>query len=148
MSKVEFTRRETVAALAAGAALPLLSDRAFAAPAVRATTDAEPSAVLQSFAEHLLQLSPETATSLGVDKGLRAPLRRRLGDRSPAGVQRTRATIRADLARAEAIDERNLSFTVRTSVDVVRQPKKRAPRNMAPVKPVVRNSPRITAGTR
>ena len=121
MPNLNFTRRETLSALAAGAALPIIARAtpSFAKPAA-AATDAQASAILQSFADHLLQLSPEGATSLGIDTGARAAMRYKLGDHSPAGVHRTAQTIKADLARAEAIDESNLSFQVRTSVDVVR----------------------------
>jgi uncharacterized protein (DUF885 family) len=118
LDQPQFTRRQTVTALAASAAMPLFARArpAFAAPA----TDAQASAVLDSIAQNLLRLNPETATSLGIDKGPRAALRMRLGDHSPAGVRRSAETVRADLARVEAIDESTLSFPVRTSVDVVR----------------------------
>jgi len=119
---IELSRRQAVVALAASTALPT---RAFAAPA-RPATDAQASATLDSFAEHLLQLSPEGATSLGVDKGKRAGLRTRLGDHSAAGQQRVRQTVAADLKRAEAIDSSALSFPVRTSVEVVRSAYKTA----------------------
>jgi uncharacterized protein (DUF885 family) len=113
-----FTRRETLAGLAASAAAPLLARAtpAFARPA----TDAQASALLNSFADNLLRLYPEQATSLGVDKGARAPLRSRLEDLTPAGQQHIAQLIRADLARAEAIDTSALSFPVRTSVEVVK----------------------------
>ncbi len=62
----------------------------------------------------------ESATSLGIDKGNRAPLRWRLSDRSGIGQQRLAQTIRADLARANAIDTSGLSHATRTSVEVVR----------------------------
>jgi uncharacterized protein (DUF885 family) len=68
----------------------------------------------------LLRLSPETATSLGIDTGKRAWMRSRLGDPSAAGERRRAATVAADLKRVEAIDESHLSFPVRTSVDTVR----------------------------
>jgi uncharacterized protein (DUF885 family) len=126
VSAIDFTRRETISVLAAGAALPLLSGRAFAAPAAHAAADARASAILDSVAENLLRLSPEGASSLGLDVGKRASYRSRLGDRSPAGVHRTATTVRADLARVNAIDEKRLSFTVRTSVDVVRSAYKTA----------------------
>ena len=42
-------------------------------------TDAEASALLDSIGENLLRLSPESATSLGVDTGERAALRSQLG---------------------------------------------------------------------
>ncbi|HKC03815.1 MAG TPA: DUF885 domain-containing protein [Sphingomicrobium sp.] len=118
----ELSRREAVAALAASTAFPA---RALTAPA-RPTTDVQASATLDTFAEHWLQLSPEAATSLGIDTGKRAALRTRLGDRSAAGQQRVAATVRADLARAEAIDTSALSFPVRTSVEVVRSAYKTA----------------------
>ena len=118
MNDLSFSRRQALGALSAGVATIALSpERAFAAPA---SADAQASAILQSFAEHTLQLSPETATSLGIDNGAHAGLRSKLGDPSLAGVHRRAATVAADLKRAEAIDERNLSFEVRTSVDVVR----------------------------
>ena len=121
------SRRQAVAALSASAALPLVSgcSRAVGAPVVaapvaRATTDAEASAILNSIAENLLRLSPESATSLGIDKGERAALRSQLSDRSAAGQQRLADTIRADLARANAIDTSGLGHSMRTSVEVVR----------------------------
>ncbi|NUR45761.1 MAG: DUF885 domain-containing protein [Sphingomonas sp.] len=112
------TRRETLGALSATAALPVLTkaSAAFAAPA----TEAQAKALLTSIGEHLLALSPEAATSLGIDTGARAHMRRELGDRSITGHQRSAVTVRADLARANAIDTSNLSFSTRTSVEVVK----------------------------
>jgi len=112
------TRRETLAALSATAAVPML---ARATPASAApTTEAQAKALLDSFADHLVQLKPERATTLGVDTGARAALRSRLEDRSPAGVARIAATLRADLARANAVDTSKLSFPTRTSIEVVK----------------------------
>jgi len=121
LSELRFTRRETIAALSATAALPLVAK---ATPAFAQTrtplTDTQASAILDSVAENLLRLSPESATSLGIDTGQRSWMRSKLGDHSTAGQQKVAATIKADLARVEAIDESSLSFPVRTSVDVVR----------------------------
>jgi uncharacterized protein (DUF885 family) len=116
VSELSLTRREAVVALAAAAALPLVSCRK-AGPAPR---DADASKLLDSIGENLLKLSPEGATSLGLDSGGRAALRSQLGDRSAAGQKRLADTLRQDLARAEALDLSNLSFPVRTSVEVVR----------------------------
>ena len=77
-------------------------------------------ALLDSIGENLLALSPESATSLGIDTGARAALRSRLADRSQAGQDRLAATLRADLARAEAVDTEALTHSTRTSVEVVR----------------------------
>jgi uncharacterized protein (DUF885 family) len=118
LSQLSLTRRQTVAALASTAVAPLFARAApaFAAPA----NEAEAKALLDSFAEHLLQLSPEQATSLGIDTGARASYRYRLSDRSAAGERRVASTIAADLARADAVDTSRLSFASRTSIEVVR----------------------------
>jgi len=116
--KFELSRRETLGALAATAAVPLLVK---AAPArARPASEAEADALLDSLAENFLRQTPEQATSLGIDTGRRSGMRYHLGDRSLASHRKFAATIRSDLARTEAVDESRLSFQVRTSVDVVR----------------------------
>jgi uncharacterized protein (DUF885 family) len=82
--------------------------------------EAEASALLASIAENLLRHFPEAATSLGIDTGDRASLRSRLKDRSGIGQQRIAQTLRADLARANAIDTSSLSHATATSVEVLR----------------------------
>ncbi|HEX6042015.1 DUF885 family protein, partial [Longimicrobium sp.] len=117
------TRREMLAALASIAALPLLSACGAAhVPPSAAATDADRSAVmiLDQVGNALLELFPETATSLGLDVGPRAGLRSRLADRSIAGQQRIAQQLRADLGRLAAVDVGGLSHAVRTSVEVVR----------------------------
>ena len=71
MTDLFFSRREAVAALAAATALPLLarSSPALAAMQGGAAGDAEANTLLDSIAENLLRQSPESATSLGIDKG-------------------------------------------------------------------------------
>ena len=76
--------------------------------------------MLQCFADNLLRLYPEQASSLGVDTGARAALRSRLEDRSAAGQEHIASVVNADLRRAEAIDTSRLSFETRTSVEVVK----------------------------
>ena len=116
-----FSRREALGSIGAASAVGLLGGCATAPLGVgRPATEAEASALLESIAEKLLALSPESATSLGIDKGARAPLRSQLSDRSAAGQARHAVTLRADLARAEAIDTSALNFATRTSVEVVR----------------------------
>ncbi|KPF89914.1 DUF885 family protein [Novosphingobium sp. AAP93] len=109
------TRREAIAGLAAGIA-------ASAVP-VRAQTAAAPSAaaaLLDDAAWRLLALSPESATSLGLDTGAHANLRGMLGDRSAAGQTAVAALVRADLARVEAMPEAGLDHATRTSLAVVK----------------------------
>jgi uncharacterized protein (DUF885 family) len=111
------SRREALAGLGAGAAAILVKAApSFAAPA----TEAQAKALLDGFADHLLEFSPEGATSLGIDTGKRAQMRYHLGDRSPAGQKRFEAMIRSDLASTEAADTSALPFADRTSVEVVK----------------------------
>ena len=112
------SRREAVAALSASAALPLFGG--FTPAFAQSSGDAQASALLDSIAENLLRLQPESATSLGIDKGDHAVLRSQLNDRSGIGQQRLAQTLRSDLARANAIDVSALSHSVKTSVEVVR----------------------------
>jgi len=117
--QTDFSRREALAGLAATTALPMLAGAspAFAQPG---SAEAQATALLDSIAENLLRQSPESATSLGIDKGERAALRSQLSDRSGIGQQRLAQTLRSDLARANAIDVSGLSHSTRTSVEVVR----------------------------
>ncbi|MCL6730587.1 DUF885 domain-containing protein [Sphingomonas hankyongi] len=118
MNAFQLTRRQALASLGAATALPLIQSPAFGQPAP--ASEAEANALLDSIAENLLRLSPESATSLGIDKGERAYLRSQLSDRSGIGTQRVAQTLRSDLARANAVDVSNLSHATRTSIEVVR----------------------------
>ena len=118
MNALTITRREALAGLAATTALPFITPPAFAQAGNAA--DGQANALLDSIAENLLRESPESATSLGIDKGERTWMRSRLDDRSGIGQQRLAQILRADLARANAIDTSTLSHATRTSVEVVR----------------------------
>jgi uncharacterized protein (DUF885 family) len=117
------TRREALAAIASAAALPLMSscDRGPATTGSRgAATETDVAALLDDIANNLLRLSPEAATSLGIDIGGRAALRRELMDRSAAGQHRIAEQLRRDLERVNALDVSGLPHAMRTSVEVVR----------------------------
>jgi len=121
VNDLSFSRRQALGTLSAGVAalaLPGCARTLTSAPAPATGPDA--SALLDSIGENLLALSPEGATSLGLDTGSRTALRSQLADRSQAGQDRVAALLRADLARAEAIDAGALPHAVRTSVEVVR----------------------------
>src|SRR3954470_19627194 len=115
------SRREALAALVSAAALPLMSGCApegGSAPPRSPDTDAL--ALLDSVADNLLKLLPESATSLGIDTGARAGLRSQLADRSAEGQKRLATQVRADLDRLKAFTTDGLSHATRTSVEVVR----------------------------
>jgi uncharacterized protein (DUF885 family) len=119
VNDLSFSRRQALGALSAGVATIALPGYARALTAAPAS-EASATALLDSIGENLLVLSPESATSLGIDTGAHAYLRSRLADRSQAGQDRIAATLRADLARAEAVDTSALTHSTRTSVEVVR----------------------------
>ena len=116
------SRRQALAALAASAAVPFLPGCAREPSSAADANEKETlvTRLLEEIAENLLQLSPEGATSLGIDKDERRTLRSKLSDRSAAGQDRIAATLRADLARVNAIDASTLSHATRTSVSVVK----------------------------
>ena len=107
--------------LASAAALPLVSacSPQNSSPPVKGG-DKDALALLDSVANNLINLVPETATSLGIDVGPRAALRSQLADRSAAGQRRIAQQLRTDLARLNAVDTSGLSHATRTSVEVVR----------------------------
>ena len=117
---VLLSRRQALTALAA-AAVPLVSGcghEPAAAPV--SSNDADAVKLLDSVADNLLRLLPESATSLGVDTGPRAALRSQLADRSAEGQQRLSKQVRADLDRVNAFNTAGLSHATRTSLEVVR----------------------------
>src|SRR5687767_12445232 len=123
MSEKTLNRREMIASLASLAALPLVSGcGGYSVPAPPTTTPNETTArvLLDEVAENLIRLTPEGATSLGIDTGARAGLRSMLTDRSADGQRRIANQLRSDLARVNAFDASGLSHATRTTFDVVR----------------------------
>jgi uncharacterized protein (DUF885 family) len=115
-------RREALAALASTAAIPLMSacNREPDHGPSANTTEADALALLGEVADNLLRLSPENATSLGIDTGTRSSLRSQLGDRSSQGQQQVANQLRSDLQRVNAFNASGLSHATRTSFEVVR----------------------------
>jgi uncharacterized protein (DUF885 family) len=109
-------RRQTLASFGAGAA-----GLAIAGPAsaLQAPPKSDAQTLLDSVADNLVALSPEGATSLGIDTGARAAERGKLGDRSAAGQKKVANTLKADLARVRAFDKTGLDHKTRTSLAVV-----------------------------
>ncbi len=76
--------------------------------------------LLAGIAEDLLADYPETATSLGIDNGVRAALKARLSDRSAAGQAAIARRVTARLERLRTIDAATLDERARIDLDVVR----------------------------
>lgn len=110
------SRRQFLASTATLAAFPALPACAKGAPSADTAADA----LLSATAEQLLTNSPESATSLGIDKGERAHLRSMVEDRSMTGRQKVAEGLRARIAQLDALDRNALSPVMQTNVDVVR----------------------------
>ncbi len=77
--------------------------------------NAQLAALFEAFANEMINASPETATSLGLDKGRRAALKSRLNDHSLASAARDRAGCQSRLRRLSAINRQSL-----TGIDAIR----------------------------
>jgi uncharacterized protein (DUF885 family) len=97
-------------------ALPAFADQA--APA-RLSESAKLRALFDAFFQQHLQRSPELATSLGLDKGDLAGLKRRLSERSPAAVARNAADTERRLNELRSIDRAALPGPDAVSYDTV-----------------------------
>ncbi|MGQ3100991.1 MAG: DUF885 domain-containing protein [Sphingopyxis solisilvae] len=121
-----YSRRQTLGALGTGAAGLALTactgpvgTGAGIAPSPATGGQAGAEALLASIGDNLLALSPEGATSLGIDTGARAVERGKLSDRSAAGQRAVADTLKADLARVRAFDKAGIDHATRTSLAVV-----------------------------
>ena len=76
--------------------------------------------LLDSFAEEIMRLSPTQATSLGLDKGVRAALKSQLGDGSPAGDAKWAAQVGSMLTRLGKVNRAALSPADQIRYDTVK----------------------------
>jgi uncharacterized protein (DUF885 family) len=110
-----FDRRGLLIAGGAAMAVGALPLRA-AQPRARSAAKA----LLDRLAEESLALAPESASSLGIDTGRRAPLKSLLSDRSPAGRAKSVAWLRSAVSRLEAVDAAAADPATRASVEIAR----------------------------
>lgn len=113
---IAISRRQALAGLGGVSALALAGCRSIPAPS---PAGADPQTLLDDVAWNLIERSPETATSQGIDTDARAAMRGMLGDRSAAGQRALAQTVRADLARVRAVDTTGFDPATRTSFEVV-----------------------------
>jgi uncharacterized protein (DUF885 family) len=92
-------RRQLIASTAATAAVGV-AGQSLAQPG----SPAQLNALFDAFVAEQLNLSPEGATSLGMDTGSRAAQKSQLDDRSPAGLLKQQELAGSQLARLEAFD--------------------------------------------
>ena len=109
MDRRQFLVSGSMAALAAG--VPSYAQ----AP----SGDAKLNALFDSAFNEYIDESPEGATQLGLDRGPRAGLRRKLDDYSLAGRARQQAKTKADIAAIEAVDPASLSAEGKLNREVV-----------------------------
>ncbi len=119
MDTFAFSRRQALALLGATAAT-LTLDATPARAAALAGASADAAALLDALAWRMLDLSPEGATSLGIDTGAHLALRSRLGDRSAAGQAKVAALLREALKQVAAIPAAGLDPATQTSLAVVK----------------------------
>ena len=109
MDRRQFLVSGSMAALAAG--VPVRAQ----AP----SGDAKLNALFDSTFNQYIDESPEGATQLGLDRGPRAALRRKLDDYSLAGRARQLAKTKAAIAAIEAVDPASLSADGKLNREVV-----------------------------
>jgi uncharacterized protein (DUF885 family) len=80
--------------------------------------EADLARLLDNLFEKSIDMSPESATSNGLDKGARAPLKAKLDDESAAGYAKRVAYNKQALARIEAINAAGLGTVARNQHDV------------------------------
>jgi uncharacterized protein (DUF885 family) len=112
------TDRRTI--LTGGAAALGLAGVPLAARAVTAAATTPFRSVLDRIADQVLVLSPETATSLGVDVGPLAGLRAKLSDGSPAGYAAFASAVESMKTQIEGIDRKTLAPADQLRWDTVR----------------------------
>ncbi len=101
----------------AGAAIAL--PRAALAAAAPGSEDAKLATLLDGFFNEGVDESPQFASSLGLDKGARAPLKAQLNDYSAAGKAERLARLKDRLARLHTIDRTKLSPASALDYDVI-----------------------------
>ncbi len=110
-----FNRRHLLMTAAAGAAFSA-APQAFAATA---DASAKLNALFDTFLEEGFDLSPEGATSLGIDRGQRAYQKFLIGDRDPAASDRGNALNESQLARLKAFDTSTLPPSDKLNAEIV-----------------------------
>jgi uncharacterized protein (DUF885 family) len=106
-------RRQLLATTAAVAALPALGVPPAWADASQLNT------LMDVFFQENLNLNPESATQLGLDKGDNAALKSRLRDESEAGIAEAKSLTASQMTRLKRIDAASLTGMDRVNYDTI-----------------------------
>lgn len=117
---VQFDRRQMLLSLLATAAALPTSSRALAKAAAAAPATDAFTAALARYAQDILVLSPEMATSLGLDKDENAGLKSRLSDISPKGNAAWTSHLKGMIADLSSIRRDSLGPADQIRYDTVR----------------------------
>ena len=118
-------RRRLLFTAAAGAALSaagqsLAAPQAAAAPAAASGAQGQLNTLMDRIFQEMLMESPETLTSLGMDKGPMAAMKARLDDRSQAKIDADKADFRQAMTDLNAINRAELSGASRIHFDTLK----------------------------
>ncbi|WP_439475965.1 DUF885 domain-containing protein [Brevundimonas sp.] len=104
-------RRRLMFTAAAGAGLAACGQALAQTPAAAASASAALTALMNAIVQSFLLESPETLTSLGMDKGPMAAMKSRLDDRSQAKINADRVVFHGQMNQLRAIDRASLPPT-------------------------------------
>ena len=113
-------RRGMLAATLSTAGLGLVPTAVHAETAYVSTPEAKFARLLGNFASDILTLSPETTSSLGLDKGAKAVLKSKLSDGSVAGEAKWTQQVRSMLARLATVNRAALKSADQIRYDTVK----------------------------
>lgn len=114
------TLMQSSAAAAAVFAMPACSRRSDSASPAVVSESENAGALLDEITERILSAYPETASSLGVDTGVRTQLKSKLTDRTAEGQAKIASDVRATLAQLKKIDVETLDPEQALNIDVTR----------------------------
>ena len=113
-------RRRLLFTAAAGAGLAACGQALAQTPAAAASASAALTALMGAIVQSFLLESPETLTSLGMDKGPMAAMKSRLDDRSQAKIDADRVVFHGQMDQLRAIDRASLPQTEGVYYDALR----------------------------
>jgi uncharacterized protein (DUF885 family) len=119
-AKMQLDRRDMLAATFSAAGLALVPTAAQAIKPMPLISEAVFAQMLRQFANAILTLSPETTSSLGLDKGAKAALKSKLSDGSLAGEAKWTRQMKSMLAQLALVKRADLKPVDQIRYDTVK----------------------------